>query len=284
MDRKMLVAMIVFSGIAVTLIAFVIYFLVARSNKKKQDANGQVLVQVVSPVSSSQFALKQFVSGNQDNSAWSYAAVMKIGRFQAEADNIVMMTRGDSGNRLLDQRMLVIMDGSSSSMYVAFRNLKPASAIASDTRYFVPYSYNKNDSETLKGLINQYFCIFKVVDIPYFRFFALHILWDFNSGVAKIFVDGKITQVCSLYECSDDGLDTHLGDTVSIGYKLPGVVSSDNTLNSLSAYNGIEFRYLKVSNMIMSLDEIRAGSEKIVNDVYKQIAQEARNLDTCELD
>lgn len=279
----MLVAMIFFIGIAVVLISFVVYFLLARSNKKKKDANGQILVQVTSPVTTSQFGLKQFVAGNQDNSTWTYTAVMKIGRFQAEADNIVMLTRGDSSKRLIDQRMLVILDGTSSSMYVAFRNLKTASTISSDSRYFVPYTNAQIEPETLKGLINQYFCIFKVNDIPYFRFFALHILWDFNGGLAKIFVDGKITQLCSLNECSDDGLDTHSGDTISVGYKLPSITNADNTLDSLSAYNGIEFRYLKISNLIISLDEIRDGAENIVNDVYKQIRSEVRDTGKCDV-
>jgi cbb3-type cytochrome oxidase subunit 3 len=273
-NRGTFIIFIVLLALGVALLGAIVYILVIRKKKAAQAANGQMLVQLMSPVTSSRFILKPFVTGNQDNSTWSYSAVLKLSKFQSEKNYIVLMTRGQSSATLANQSMILILDGNSSSMYVAFRKQTDPASIQTNTPYM---------AEGANDVIKKNFCVFKISDVPFFRFFSLHVLYDFNNGVANVYLDGNIVSVCTLYECTDIGLVTHRGDSVSVGFQLPNSYTTGDTLANVPAWNGIEFRKLKVSNKLISIQEIKDDATKYIANVYAQIRKEAAVEDKCDL-
>ena len=116
---------VVLIALAISSVGAMIYFIINRAIKKNSLSPGQVMVQLTAPVTSSTFKLqKSLMQTNlSDESVWSYAAVLKIGRFQNEANNMILLARGNGGANLVDQSMLVILDNNSSNMYIAFRTL-----------------------------------------------------------------------------------------------------------------------------------------------------------------
>jgi len=272
---------VVLVALAVGLVGAMIYFIINRAIKKNSTSPGQVMVQLTSPVTSGAFKLQKSLmqTGLSDESLWSYAAVLKIGRFQNEANNVVLLARGNGGDNLVDQSMLVILDNNSSDMYVAFRTLTPVDAAQKAVPYFKPFTFQSMSEST--EIINKYFCVFKLHDVPYFRYFAFHVLYDYNNGIAQIFFDGNIVSVCALVECSDAGMKTHGGDTVTVGRQLPSGYTAGDSMANLNAWPGVEFRYMMVSNGLLSLAEIQSVATSYVADVYAQVIQETTAANKC---
>ena len=281
-NKGVFAGFILLFAIGISLLGFLVYYVVNKRSKSNTAANGQVMISITTPITSSQYTLKPFLTKSQDNSAWSYSAIMKLGKFQSESNNVILLARGNKSDYIVNQDMLVLMDNDSSSMYVAFRNLVPVASSESSTNYFTPVAF-RSQSDT-SSIINKSFCLFKVPDVPFFRYFALHIIYDYNNGVARVYIDGNIVSVCPFFECNNVGLATQNGDSVSVGYQLPSnyTVAGDSMMN-LTAWSNVEYRYLKVMNSVIDPSAIASESSDMVSSVYDQVQQEVKSQDQCNL-
>lgn len=250
-------------------------FVVRRTKKKKEDLWAESVVASDTPRNAFAVVLKDTLQGAncKDPTKWHYAMGLKVERFEQEQYPVVLFARGPRDGRIKDMQLIAVLAPGSNDMYIGFRKAVPSKEQAS--------LYFSRDSPTLLEL-TQHFCLFRVETVPFYRFFTMDVLFDYNANKALLFMDGEVVKQFNVRDC-DASLEKHDGGGAYGGFYL---LSSDMTFNAttLKKYEATEYRHVFVQNRVPRVSDVSAGAKGTLAELAKI---EKRELDTkvkCQVD
>lgn len=90
-----------------------------------------------------------------------------------------------------------------------------------DFAIYIDKQYNDlllafNTNNTSGTSIGDKYCIFRVENVPIYRWTVFHLVYDIGLRTAKFYVDGDLRKVCNLFACSQ-GVRNHASKKFSAG-------------------------------------------------------------------
>lgn len=213
MRPELIILSVMLALVTLALLGLIIYILVVRSKACAQDTlQDQHMVTPEQPTGSSLHTVKDVLTGNylSDASQWTYSATLCIARFEQESYPIILLGRGDAGKPMQDMQFMVLLSPQNNDLFVCFKR------VVSSTDRGSVFDADIGHIPSLHP-VAQSFCMFKVDNIPFFRYFTLDVVFDYNSSFAKVYVDGVLTQTMNVADCAN-ALSKHDTNTMVLGY------------------------------------------------------------------
>lgn len=108
------------------------------------------------------------------------------------------------------------------------------------------------------------YCTFTIDDVPMYRWFVLHIVYNNTPKykVAHVYFDGGLVKLCHLFLCPSP-LKRHDGNTMFFGWQNGNPAST--------RLPEAKFKYFKYSNYTLQPDDIAKEASSLLSAVSRQI-------------
>lgn len=147
----------------------------------------------------------------------TYTIGVNIHNLYNSSTGKVLLGRG-SGNGGMDQDFAIYIDKQYNDLLLAFNTNKEGVASIGDK-----------------------YCIFRVENIPIYRWTVFHLVVDMDMRTAKIYIDGDLRKVCNLFACSST-INAHKATTFNAGRILDNSNNFQTASPSFANYGAIYVR------------------------------------------
>ena len=263
MDKPFLVALLFMVAVTLALVGLIVYFFVTRKEARTLELGFEDVAKPFTRSVGVKQQLSDLVVKTPDPTMWTYSFILRFPRHELNHGEVLLFANGNAGDSLSRAAIMIVI-GNSNDMYIALRKAGKAST-ATDW----------------KAVVESVFCRIDIIDVPFHRFFALDIVYDINTGLCTVYLDGHLNTVFDVKQCdfqsagtTDRAMQKPVGDTALLGQYLPS--PSTTFAGQLTAFTGAEFRLARIHNRLLSGDEVRKNFEDNMKDVYEAIKEEAK--------
>jgi hypothetical protein len=259
--------------ITIILIALVI-FIINKGKKSKPNLISQTIIEEQYPKPHAIASVQQSLTGDAiiDPNKWHYSMTLKISKFEEEQYPIVLFARGKQDKTIEDMQLIVLLSRFTNDIYIGFKKSVPNDG---SNLYF-----SRDDPSILA--LSKTFCIHKVDNIPFFRYFTFDLVFDYNQNKALVYLDGEFVKQLNIIDC-ETALSKQNGTHVFAGYYLFSTEFSFNPA-SLKGWNSTEYRKLLLENRVPSGSDISKSVKSVLSNINKFMKKEQKDTIKCSLD
>lgn len=172
---------------------------------------------------------------------YTYTIVCNITDITPTTNAKIILSRGKDSSTPGNQYMILFLDKDTNDLMLAFKN------------------------NTTMGSWYEKMCIFKIENVPIYRWCAIHIVQDMDQNVAKVYIDGKLRKVCNLFACSSTVSSLTTTGTpynhFSVGYVL------DTNATSMSTGTFAQYGIVYVRTRDLSASDVASEADALVSRI-----------------
>lgn len=181
----------------------------------------------------------------------SYTIGINIHNVYNTSSGKILFSRGGDGTNVDTQNMIVFLDKNYNDVLVAFK------------------------TNNANGAFSEKFCIFRLENVPIYRWTVLHIIVDQDTKMAKLYIDGQLRKLCNLFSCTNNIIDRHSGINFSWGKMISNdqvtITQSPTPSTTPLTYNSAPAQYavMYMRNRAMDPNEVDIEARYLLDYIAK---------------
>jgi hypothetical protein len=122
--------------------------------------------------------------------------------------------------------------------------------------------------KVLYNYLNNFHCMYEVQDIPFYRAFTMHVVYDYGQRYAKVYIDGKLAKICNLYICPFDIPQASSTQTILLRPEISVTPQTGGyavqLVNPSTSSNDVNFISIGIRSGIVNDDSIAREAEDAI--------------------